>query len=221
MPIQLEEERQPGLPVVKRTALGQVFNGAIVRVEQRNRQKRDDATKALTNVINPRTGKPSQELVVTCLTLPGTTSPVGLGDDEHTPETEELVRLILKGKGFGDWIESKGELGRPINVGDIVIQKTTFAQVYNQDGEATGKEITDQATLNAVPRGKSVGVYGTLEVRAPKDGSDWTVKAEDAYHATKPSIPAETGVAAATSAAGGYDTPPEEPPYFDDSEPPF
>src|SRR4029077_4165176 len=100
MPINLEEERKAGLPVVKRTALGQTFNGAIVQVAQRDRLKKDDATGAMTPILKPN-GNARQELVVTCLTLPRTTAPVGLKEDEHQPEEGELVRLILKGKAFG------------------------------------------------------------------------------------------------------------------------
>ena len=57
-------------------------------------------------IVKPN-GKHAQELVVTCLTLPNTTSPAGLGDDESVPEPGTIVRLILKGKAFGDWIEAK------------------------------------------------------------------------------------------------------------------
>jgi len=208
MPIPLEEERAPGLPVVKRTALKQVFNGAIVRVQQRDRLKRDEVTKVLIPIPKPN-GSPRQELVITCLTLPGTTAPVGLGEDsEHVPQPEEVVRLILKGKAFGDWIEAKKELGRPVQVGDVVIQKTDRAQAYDQNGVKTGDEITDQAVINALPRGRSVGIYGPITLRAPKDGSEWVTKAEAAYHSLHEPIAAEA-----------------EDPYADvplsDDEPPF
>lgn len=209
MPIVLEEEYKPGLPVVKRTALGQTFNGAVLLVEQRDRLKKHEVTGAMTPVLKAN-GKARQELVVTCLTLPGTTAPVGLGDDEHTPEAEEVVRLILKGKAFGDWIETKAELARPVQVGDIVTQKTDRAQMYDAQGNASGPEITDQGALNAVPRGRSVGIYGPITLRAPKTGSEWVTKAEAAYHGLKEPISAET------ASAGGDDG-------FaaDDDEPPF
>lgn len=207
MPITLEEEYKPGLPVVKRTALGQTFHGAVVRVEQRDRLKRDEVSGAMVPVLKA-SGKARQELVVTCLTLPGTTAPVGLGDDEHVPEQEDVVRLILKGKAFGDWIESKADLGRPVQVGDIVTQKTDRAQVYDAQGNASGSEITDQGALNAVPRGRSVGIYGPIVLRAPKDGSEWLTKAEGAYHALHEPIVAEPGVADDSGIASD-----DEPPF--------
>lgn len=187
MAIQLEEERKAGLPVVKRTALGQKFNGAVLKVDQRDRLKKDENTGQMVPVLKPG-GNARQELVVTCMTLPGTTAPAGLGDNEFTPEPEAIVRLILKGKAFGDWIEAKNGLGRGIQVGDIVTQITDRAQVYDANGNPSGAELTDQEAVNAVPRGRSVGIYGPVTLRAPKEGSDWVLKAEEAYHSLRQPI---------------------------------
>jgi hypothetical protein len=215
MPIQLEDERKPGLPVVKRTALGQTFYGAVVLVQQRDRLKRDENTNEMTPVLKAG-GKARQELVVTCLTLPNTTAPVGLGEDEHLAEEEELVRLILKGKAFSDWIATKGALGRPVQVGDIVTQTTDRAQVYDAQGNPSGSEITDQAKLDAVQRGRSIGIYGPITLRAPKPGSEWIDKAEAAYRSLRSPVAAE--------ASPPDDYMPPDDPYTggaDDSEPPF
>lgn len=208
MPIQLEDERKAGLPVVKRTALQQQFFGAVIKIEQRDRLKRDETTKEMVPVLKPG-GKPRQELVITCLVLPRTTAPVGLGDDEHVPQPEEVVRLILKGKSFADWIQAKNDLGRPVNVGDIVSQVTDRAQAYNEVGDPSGPEITDQATLTAVPRGKSVGIYGPITLREPKVGSEWVAKAEAAYYSLHEPISAEAD-AAAHAADNAQD---DEPPF--------
>lgn len=207
MPIQLENERKAGLPVVKRTAIGQKFNGAILKVEPRNRQRRDEATNVMVPLLKPN-GKARQELVLTCMTLPGTTAPVGLGEDEHVPEPEEVVRLILKSKAFADWLTAKKELpgGRPVNVGDIVTQTTDRAVVYDANGNPTGAELTDQAAVEAVPHNRTVGIYGPIEVRAPKQGSPWVAKAEAAFHAMAEPIVAESESL-------------QEPP--NDDEPPF
>lgn len=205
MGIALEGERKPGLPVVKRTALGEKFYGAVVKVEQRDRLKRDD-TGAMV-AITKTDGRARQELVVTCLTLPGTTASVALGDDEHVPEPESLVRLILKGKAFGDWIENKTALKRPVQVGDVVTQITDRAQVYDANGNPSGAEITDQAALTDVPRSRSVGIYGPVTLRAPKDNSPWTPKAEAAYHSLQQPIALEDSAAA--------------PVEDDNDEPPF
>lgn len=209
MPIKLEEERKPGLPVVKRTALGEKFYGAVILVEQRDRQKKDDTTGAMVAVLKPG-GKARQELVVTCLTLPGTTASVGLGENVYVPEREDLVRLILRGKAFSDWISAKNDLGRPVEVGDVISQITDRAQVYDANGNPSGPEITDQASLNAVQRGKSVGVYGPVKLRAPKEGSEWIAKAEAAYHSLREPIVAEP-----LADDNVYNTP------EDDDEPPF
>lgn len=210
MPIQLEEERKPSTPVVKRTALGQKFNGAVLRVDQRDRLKKDDATGQMVPIKKPN-GDARQELVVTCLTLPGTTAPAGIGEVESVPEPEDIVRLILKGKAFGDWIEAKNNLGRGIQVGDIVTQVTDRAQVYDANGNPTGPELTDQQAVDAVPRGRSVGIYGPVTLRPPKEGSEWVAKAEAAYHALRQPI--------LVDGAGEDDRPGGAVP--DDDEPPF
>src|SRR5690242_18694381 len=172
MPIALEEEYKPGLPVVKRTALDEKFFGAIIKVDTRNRLRRDETSKRMVPVLKDD-GSPAKELVVTCMVLPGTTAEVGIKDESYVPKPGELVRLILKGKSFGYWIESKAELGRPVQVGDIVSQITDRAQVYDAKGNPSGDEIKDQATLNNVPRNRSVGIYGPIEVRPAREGSEW------------------------------------------------
>jgi len=206
MPINLEEDRKPGLPVVKRTALGQKFFGAIVKVDQRDRQRRDESTGTMVPILKPN-GRPRKELVITCMTLPGTTAPAGIGEQESVPNEGDLVRLILKGKAFVDWIESKNALGRTIQVGDVVEQVTNCAQVYDAQGNPSGAELTDQAAVNAVPRGRSVGIYGPVKVRAAKEDSEWVAKAEAAYHSLQERISVEPG---GGSLSGFSD---EEPPF--------
>jgi hypothetical protein len=198
MPISLEEDRPVGLPVVKRTAIGQTFVGLVVKAESRDRMKRgDDGT--MRPMLKPD-GKARQEMVVTAITAEGTTSPAGLGDDVGVPEPGALVRLILKGKAFGDWIEAKRNLGRGIQVGDVVTQVTTTAQRYDADGQPKGDELTTQEALDAVPRGQSVGVYGPLTVAANPDSAA-VAEAEKVYHSLSERIAAEP-------AAGPFD---EEP----------
>jgi hypothetical protein len=219
MGIALEAERKAALPVVKRTALGQKFYGAIVKVEQRNRLRKDEVTNAMVPVLKAD-GKARQELVLTCLTLPGTTAPVGLGENEFVPEPENLVRLILKGKAFSDWIATKADLNRPVEVGDVVSQITDRAQVYDAQGNASGPEITDQTALSSVPRGRSVGIYGPIKVWEPKPGSEWIEKAEAAYHSLRAPIAAEPEPPADDPWANGA-PPAEDQQYLPDDEPPF
>lgn len=179
MAIPLGEQFTPGHPVVKRTAIGQDFVGAVFNVERRNRTKKDD-----DGVIKPMLkadGKPRQELIISCLAMPGTNAPAGIGDDVGIPEVGDPVRLILKGKSFADWIQAERELGRQLQVGDVVKQRTDSAQVYDADGNPKGQPLTTQAEVEAVPRSQTVGIYAKLKLE-PGEG-EWIDKAEAAYRA--------------------------------------
>lgn len=179
MGIPLGEQYTPGHPVVKRTAIGQRFVGAVVNVERRNRTKRGDDGSTVTLMRSD--GKPRQELVITCLAMPGTDAPAGIGDEQGIPEPGDTVRLILKGKSFADWIQAEKALGRQLQVGDVVKQRTTSAQVYDAYGEPKGGLLTTQAEVDAVPRSATVGIYGELKLE-PGEG-EWVDKAEAAYRA--------------------------------------
>jgi hypothetical protein len=215
--ITIEEPRAAGYPVVKRTAIGQQFNGAVVKSESRDRLKRAD-DGSMQPIIKPN-GKPAQEMVVTCLALPGTTALAGLGDEESVPEPGDIVRLILKGKSFGDWIDAKKTLPNgAVAVGDVVCQVTTVAQVYDAQGIASGPEITDQALVDqARAKGRSVGIYGPLTLRVPGADSEWTAKAIAAYRSLNQVEPATGAVAAAWTP--GVGTAPA--PQYNYDEPPF
>ena len=180
MAITLGEQFTPGSPVVKRTAIGQMFVGAVFNVERRGRTKRNPDTKMNEPLMKPD-GKQRQELVISCLVMPGNDAPAGLGDEQGVPEEGDSVRLILKGKSFADWIQAERELGRQLQVGDCVKQRTNSAQVYDSDGEPKGPQITTQADLDAVPRQMTVGVYAELKLIAGE--GEWVDKAEAAYRA--------------------------------------
>ncbi len=66
-------------PVLKASRIGETARIALVRWEQRA-MKKDGA-----EVINTRTGKPRQELIIHGLALPGTTAVAGLGDQQEVP----------------------------------------------------------------------------------------------------------------------------------------
>lgn len=183
MPIDLNDDVQrTSTPVVKRQKIGDKFVGAIVRFEQRDVMKKNPATDTLEPSLKPN-GKPRQELVVTCVTMPKTTSMAGIGDLTKVPEPGDIVRLILRGGAFGDWIEArKSHRNGGLRVGDVVVQTVEFAQCYDAGGSPKGNKITDQATADAVPRGTTVGFYGPLTLHEPKpDGAEWVAKAEEAY----------------------------------------
>ena len=103
------------------------------------------------------------------------------------------MRLILKGKAFGDWINAKKDLPNgTVAVGDVVTMVTETAQVYDAQGNASGPELTTQATIDAARvKGRSVGIYGPVTIREPKAGSEWYRKAVEAYHAMQERVTAE------------------------------
>lgn len=209
MAIPLGEQFTPGHPVVKRTAFGQMFCGAVVNVERRGRTKRDPDSGISVPIVKAD-GKQKQELIVTCVTMPGTTSPAGIGDEQGIPEEGDIVRLILKGKSFADWIQAENGLGRQLQVGDFVKQRTTNAQVYDANGSPKGGLISTQAELDAVPRNTTVGVYAELKLE-PGTG-EWVDKAEAAYRAAT-AIPLGGTVATQNAEANAAANVTEEDPW--------
>lgn len=172
-----EENHAPTTPIVKRTAIGETFMGAIVRVEQR------DVKKRYGSIDRKPDGNPRQELIVHCIALPNSTAPVGKGEVQRATVPGEECRLLLRGGGFGQWIEArqKHRDGGSLVVGDLIATQVTYGQAYNADGKAEGGQITDQASIVALKmRGKTVGLYGPLQL-AEARADEWTVKAEQSY----------------------------------------
>lgn len=204
--ITLEESHPAGYPVVKRVALNQTFKGAIVKSESRDRLKRGDDGQ-MRPIIKDN-GRHAQEMVVTCITLPGTDMPAGLGEEESVPAPGDIVRMILKGKSFGDWIDQKKLLpDGTVAVGDVITQTTTIAQVYDANGNASGGEIRDQAAVvEARQRGRSVGIYGPLTLSLPTDDS-WTQKAIEAYRKMQSRPSAESDQTSGYPGGAGSGTP--------------
>lgn len=178
-----EETRAASTPVVKRQKIGEKFVGAVVRFEQRDKTKTVDGVRK--PIMKPN-GKPRQELVVHCITMPNTTAKAGIGDDVGVPSPGEPARLILAGKAFGDWIEQrKTHRNGKICVGDVIVQQTNRAQAYDSDGNPKGPEMTTQEQVDALldrqPR-TAIGVYGPITLHEPKD-TEWVALAEAAYRA--------------------------------------
>ena len=181
-------------PVVIKTALGQHFRGVICKFpEQRQRTKRHaDGTTSPVWKDAAQT-KPSYELVVHLLAMPGTTAPVGNVTDNRIPEEGEYVRLILTGGAFKQWIDAEDALGFKARVGDIVEQVVSYGQTYDGPGNPTGAKLTSQAQCDAVPRGVTMGYYGELTIRAaePSEAS-WDTRACQFYNdSQRPEMPAE------------------------------
>ena len=197
MPIDIPEDRNnaPTTPVMKRQAIGERTRIAIVRFEQRP-IKKDGA-----DVINPKTGKPRQELVVHGLAMEGTTAPCGKGDEQWVPTPGTPVRVILKGAGFGAWIEGrKTHRNGSMRVGDELRMTVEYAQAYDSDGGIRGGQITDQADVVSLRmKGTTVGFYGPLKLVEGSDAS-MIAAAERAYlDATSITLDAPKPTAAAAA----------------------
>ena len=183
MPIDDPTPTTAGAPVLSRRAIGQKFKGVTCLMpESRDRMKYDKETQTSSPMLKPN-GKARQELVVTMLTI-GSSMPTGKIDEPAIPNEGDVVRVILKGKSFGDWIEAADTLGRKIGVGFIVEMDTTVAQAYDENGGAKGPEITTQDAANAVPRGVSLGFYGPVHVgiASTPDETVWDTKACQFYN---------------------------------------
>lgn len=186
MTITLEEAGTTRTPVLRRKRIGEEYVGALVRTTQRDVLKRDDATGTDRPVLKAN-GKPRQELVVTLVTISSTMA-AGLGEEVAVPEPGDVVRSILKGGGFGQWIEANGLL-KPRQVGDIVTLTSEWGQAYDAHGAPTGDKLTTQAQLDAVPRERSLGVYGSVAIRrATPAETEWVSAAETAYHDAQPVV---------------------------------
>ena len=186
MTITLEEAGTTRTPVLRRKRIGEEFVGVLVRTTQRDVLKRDDATGTDRPVLKAN-GKPRQELVVTLVTISSTMA-AGLGEEVAVPEPGDIVRSILKGGGFGQWIEANGLL-KPRQVGDIVTLTSEWGQAYNAAGDPSGDKLTTQAQLDAVPRERSLGVYGSVAIRrATPAETEWVTAAETAYHDAQPVV---------------------------------
>lgn len=191
MPIEDPTPSTAGAPVLSRRAIGQKFKGVTCLMpESRDRQKKDQQTGNTVTLYKPN-GKARQELVVTMMTI-SSTMPTGKIDEPRIPEPGDVVRVILKGKAFGDWIEASDKLGMKVGVGFIVEMETTTAQAYDQDGNPMGGELTTQAEADAVPRGRSLGYYGPITVRIADtpDEVAWDTKACQFYNdSQRPAVP--------------------------------
>ena len=204
MPIDIDTPHAPRIPVIRRRRLGEIFIGALIKTEQRQ-IVRDDEPQFKPN------GRPRMELVVHMLALPGTTMHAGIGDIENLPEPGDTIRAILKGGGFGAWIEADSAL-RPRQVGDIITLTSDWAQAYDANGAPAGERITDQGTLDAIPRGRTVGIYGSVAIARPTaEAAEWVTRAEEAYLADRTELAPATPTVDPAAVFGDTATPAAAP----------
>lgn len=177
MTIELPDAGTSSTPVIKSQKIGEVARVALVRWEQRP-MKRDGV-----EVINPRTGKPRHEMIVHGLALAGTTAQAGIGERQEVPAPGTPVRFILRGGGFGQWIEArKAHRNGKLCVGDVVVRTIDFAQAYDAQGAPKGSRITSQAEVDKLPRSTTIGFYGPINLEASADEA-MVAAAEAAYRA--------------------------------------
>jgi len=171
-------------PIIKHQRIGESCKLAVIRWEQRDRLRRDPGTQQMVKIPNgvDRNNRPKfkQELVIQAVAISGDMV-ASIGDKSSVPAPGDRVRVILKAKGFGDWIEArKAHRGGKFNVGDVLSVSTDKAQQYDQNGTPKGAEIRTQADADAVPRNTTLGFYGSLSL-APGQEIRWIDAAEAAY----------------------------------------
>ena len=187
MPIEINESANyVSYPIVKHKAVGEYCRLAVIRWEQRAQLKKDSITQQMVKIPNgvDRNNNPKykQELVIHAIVVNGNMQ-AAIGDASGIPASGDRVRVILKAKAFGDWIEQrKLHRGGKFQVGDLLDLQTTHAQQYDQNGVPKGAEIRDHTIAAAVPRGVTLGFYGTLTL-SPGADSQATAAAEAAYRA--------------------------------------
>lgn len=175
MPVAEPQAGAAQFPVVRRAAIGERFIGAYISHKSRDVLKDG-------NPVLKANGKHQQELVIHALVMPGTTATVGNAENFAAPAVGDVVRLIVKGRSFAQWIECMDKLKGVQRAGDVVEMTIDQAQQYDANGAPKGQPITDQAAALAVPRGVSLGFYGPLVLRACTPAEmEWITKADEAY----------------------------------------
>lgn len=174
-------------PVIRQQRIGEQATLAIIRHETRDRLAKNPITKELEKIPNgvDRNGKPKykKELVIHCITMPNTDMEAKLGGEGGVPQVGERVKVILKAKGFGNWIEArKSHRQGKLNVGDVLKITTDHAQQFDENGAPKGQKITTQAEVDKIHRGITVGFYGSISLAEPGTEDDkWIAAAEAAW----------------------------------------
>jgi hypothetical protein len=195
------------LPIIKHQRIGESCKVAVIRWEQRDRLKDDPITKQKVKIPNglDRNGQPKfkQELVIQAVAISGDMV-ASIGDRSSVPVPGDRVRLILKGKTFGDWIDArKKHRNNRFNVGDVLSLDTTHAQAWNSDASPKGPKILSQADADAVPRGTSIGFYGTMTL-TPGQEAAWIEAAETAYREDENAERQKRAIPLAVADAGDF-----------------
>ena len=194
-------------PIVKHQRIGESCKLAVIRWEQRDRLRKDPGTQQMVKIPNgvDRNNRPKfkQELVIQAVAISGDMV-AAIGDSSAVPAAGDRVRVILKAKGFGDWIEArKSHRGGKFNVGDVLVMSTTHAQQYDQNGTPKGDVLKTQEQADAVPRNTTLGFYGTMAL-APGQEAAWIEAAETAYRDDENAERQKRAIPLADATSDGY-----------------
>ena len=194
-------------PIVKHQRIGESCKLAVIRWEQRDRLRKDPGTQQMVKIPNgvDRNNRPKfkQELVIQAVAISGDMV-AAIGDSSAVPAAGDRVRVILKAKGFGDWIEArKSHRGGKFNVGDVLVMSTTHAQQYDQNGTPKGDVLKTQEQADAVPRNTTLGFYGTMTL-APGQEAAWIEAAETAYRDDENAERQKRAIPLADATSDGY-----------------
>ena len=194
-------------PIIKHQRIGESCKLAVIRWEQRDRLRKDPGTQQMEKIPNgvDRNKRPKfkQELVIQAVAISGDMV-AAIGDSSGVPAPGDRVRVILKAKGFGDWIEKrKAHRGGKFKVGDVLVMSTDKAQQYDQNGTPKGAEIKTQADADALPRNTTLGFYGTIAL-APGQEVAWIEAAETAYREDENAERQKRAIPLADATSDGY-----------------
>jgi len=195
--------RQPGIPFIKVTRhIGQRIVGGLVDEEMRQQQKWVNGKAEGLRFKDD--GKPAWELVLTLLVMPGSSAVVVDRDsgDDVPVEAGQLVRVIISGFKWGQYIEARNALGKDNNprTGDLFAQ--TFKTCSIDNGRGGREVLVTQEQVNAAKLAdKVVGKDAEILVRRP--GPEHTAIVEQCN--AKRAELAQQPVGAGAPAGGGYD----------------
>jgi len=179
-PIVLGDDKPEYNAIVKRSAIGQVSKGAVVKTEWRNQREKDPTGQWVTKKPKAN-GKIPQELWVTVVAMPGHTAPSGSLEKPESVVEGQVVELIFSGFEAKQWLDIKKQ--EPVWVGDVVTRSLVSAQRYEGPGSPVGPVLNTQDEVNTAPRVGTIGYNSTLtKRRATPDEQRWVDMAVDAFH---------------------------------------
>lgn len=197
------EERGPaGLPIVKFREIGQTFIGALVDAE--TRQQMNFKNGKADGLAFKDDGKPAMEKILYLLVMPGTTAMQSSDDDPsgYAPlEVKSLVRVILKGFKWGQYIDARNETPglKGEKTGDIFTCTYKNGSKMNKAGGRD--ELHTEAEIAAQPREVIVGKDMVITLARPGAHQDAVIDACNNARTARKAQPVGDEVAPGAAAA--------------------